>query len=576
MQVDIKRRKNLDILMRLFALTKHYWPAYLLLFSCSFFAAPLALLAPLPLSIIADFVLGDKPIAGTWLAKLPLLVDSNQDILVFAILLLLLTSLLQQCDSYGNWLLQTYVGDRVSINLKKKFLDHLLRLPISQHRSTHSTDYLYRMQNDIPSLMYVPIQWIIMMNASISVAVMIYVIAQLNGKIALLALVVLPLIYLLLKVYEPRARKSWAQFKEMESHQFGFLKETLAVVLPLKAYGMESLRSGEANRLGLQLLLQQMRAIGVESVFGASIALLLATGSALVLYQGTADVLQQELSLGQLILIMGYLSQLYKPLETLAKKSASMQSAFASADRVLGVLDLPVDPLYTSPNRQLAKGETQGAISMRLVTFAYDNGLPIFNGLNLEIAPGTMLGITGPSGVGKSTLLHLVCGIAKPVEGEILIDGIPIQDLGAEQLSQLISVVFQDSLLVSGTIRDNITFGLAGIAESAIEQSCRDAYAHDFIHRLPLGYQTQVGEGGTKLSGGERQRIALARAFLRNSPILLLDEPTSSVDQDSEQAIVAALHKLVQGRTTLFVSHRPESLLNCTAMLALKNPKLPT
>jgi|GEM_PF-5597999 len=573
MQEDLIRSNSFDILKRLFALTKHYWPAYLLLFFCSFFAAPLALLAPLPLSMIADYVIGGKPIAGSWLAHIPLLLDSNQEIFVFAILLLVLTTLLQQCDSYGNWLLQTYVGERVSMDLKKKFLDHLLRLPISQHRSTHSTDYLYRMQNDIPSLIYVPIQWIIMMNAGISVAIMVYVIAQLNAQIALMALAVLPFIYLLLKVYEPRARKSWAQFKHMESHQLGFLKETLAVVLPLKAYGMESLRSGEANRLGLTLLLQQMRAIGVESVFGAGIALLLAAGSALVLYLGTEAVLRHELSLGQLILIMGYLAQLYKPLETLAKKSASLQSAFASADRVLSVLDLKIDPLYTSASQLLAKVDTKGAISMRLVTFAYENGSPIFNRLNLEIAPGTMLGITGPSGVGKSTLLHLVCGIAKPMEGEVLIDGIPIQDLGAEQLSQLISVVFQDSLLVSGTIRDNITFGLEGITESAIEQACRDAYAHDFIKRLPLAYQTQVGESGAKLSGGERQRIALARAFLRNSPILLLDEPTSSVDQDSQQVIVAALHKLVQGRTTLFVSHRPESLLNCTAILALENAK---
>lgn len=569
----LARHSSLVTVKRLFSLTRKFWPWYLLVFVMSFLAAPLALLGPLPLSIVADFVISGVPTQGTWLDVLPAFItDSRDGILLFAVALLLLTTLLTQMDSYGNWLLQTYLGERTALFLKEKLLGHILRLPLIRHRTLHSAESMYRLQSDIPAVTYIPIQWIIMTNAAFSIAAMVYVIAKLNLCIAALALMVTPFIYILLKVYEPRARYGWATFKAGEAGFLGFLKETIGAALPIKSYGVEQYSTQEAARIGRQVLRQEMRAIGIESLFGGAIALLLAMGAAVILFVGTQAVLATTLSLGNLILIMGYLVQLYKPLETLAKKTANLQSAYASADRVFAILDDKVDEAYHLPPLmpEAAPSPIKGEIEFKGVSFSYNSDQQLINQLDLRIPARGQIGIVGRSGIGKSTFIHLLRGLISPDAGEILLDGISIQTYANADLCRLISVVFQDSILLSGSIRDNIAFGLSDVPLELIKSAAREAFADEFISRLPAGYETRVVEGGANFSGGERQRIALARAFLRNSPILILDEPTSAVDRESERKIVAALEKLMKNRTTILVSHRKESLAGCSQVFSLE------
>ncbi|WP_176736637.1 ABC transporter ATP-binding protein [Oligoflexus tunisiensis] len=558
---------------RLLSLTRPYWKYYGALFFLSFLSAPLALLAPLPLSLVADFVVGSRPVEGSWLAQLPFSIGTSPEtLLLIALFIMIFTTLLQQLDSYGNWLLQTYLGEKVSIDIKQFFFQHILHLPLQKYRDIHSADYLYRLQTDIPAVTYIPIQWIIMASSTVTVGGMLYVMARLDLRLALLAIGVLPFVYIFLKVYEPKARLGWNDYKEMETHFLAFLKEALGAVLLIKGYGMERTKAEELGKIGRKVLAKNMKAILIESLFGGLIALILALGAGLVLYVGTHAVLRGTLSLGHLILVMGYLIQLYKPLETLAKKTANLQSAMVSAQRIFAILDLKPDPLYLTGVTE--KQAFQGEIELQDLHFRYADRLPTLDGLNLRIPAGNFIGISGSSGVGKSTLLQILLGLIKPDRGLVYFDGRPLPEIGAESLRQLISVVFQDTVLFSGTIRDNIAFGMQNVSRDEVEKAAQDAHAHDFIMQLPKGYDTHIGESGLRLSGGERQRIALARAFLRNRPILILDEPTSAVDQSSEKLIIDALQKLVQNRTTILVSHRLESFKNCQQRYELVGGKL--
>ena len=278
------------------------------------------------------------------------------------------------------------------------------------------------------------------------------------------------------------------------------------------------------------------------------------------------------MTVGELIYVLHLVAQLYEPLKTISKKMTSMQSHLAGAERVFALLDESTDVVERPDARPLVRAA--GAMAFRHVSFAYEKEWPVLQDISFEIGPGTCLGIAGTTGAGKTTLVSLLTRFYDPTAGEILLDGVPLCDYKLADLRNQFAIVLQEPVLFSTSIAENIDYARPGASESEIVAAAKAANAHDFITRLPQGYETLVGERGMRLSGGERQRISIARAFLKDAPILILDEPTSSVDMKTEAAIVEAMERLVQGRTTFIITHRPSALRHCDVIARIDGGRL--
>jgi ATP-binding cassette subfamily B protein len=294
--------------------------------------------------------------------------------------------------------------------------------------------------------------------------------------------------------------------------------------------------------------------------------------SAVTLSLGILHVRAGTLSLGNLLLVIGYLGQLYGPLKTMSKKTSQLQAAMASAERAVAVLAEPQDVGERPHPRPLSRAV--GIVEFRHVGFFYSSNVPILHDVSFSVPAGASVGIAGPTGAGKTTLLSLLTRFYDPTSGAILLDGVDLREYKLEDLRRQFAIVQQEPVLFSTSIADNILYARPDAGDRAVEEAARAANAHDFICELPNGYDTIVGERGMKLSGGERQRIALARAFLKDAPILLLDEPTSSVDVNTESVIMDALNRLMAGRTTFLIAHRVGTLEHCDIRITVDHGRI--
>jgi ATP-binding cassette, subfamily B, bacterial len=293
----------------------------------------------------------------------------------------------------------------------------------------------------------------------------------------------------------------------------------------------------------------------------------IAAGTAIVLVIGVLHCLSGVLTVGQLFMVMAYLAQIYEPLKTISKKSADLQSGLVSAERAFALLD-ELPEVVERPNAR-PLGRTRGHFRFDRLGFEYEPQRPILRDVNLEILPGTRVGIRGQTGAGKSTLASLLMRFYDATSGAILLDGVDVRDYRVGDLRNQFALVLQEPILFSTTIAENIAYGRPGATRNEIAQAARDANAHDFIMALPDGYETEVGERGMRLSGGERQRVSIARAFLKDAPVLLLDEPTSSIDPVTEAVIMEAMERLMCGRTVFMIAHRLSTLRTCDLQLEL-------
>jgi ATP-binding cassette subfamily B protein len=535
------------------------------LFALSVLGAPLSLLAPLPLKLAVDCGIQGLPLPGPLAALLPAGTSGAAAIAVAAALLVALT-ILSQAHSMAVALLRALAGERLLSSFQSRLFLHAQRLSLAYHDTHGSADVVYRIQRDASSLQTLTVDGVTpFVSAVVLLVGMFTVAARLDMQLACIALAVTPVFLVLAHVFRSRLRERSREVKRLESSAQGVLHEVFGALRVVKAFGQEE-REGErflrSSRAGIRA---RLRLSFAEGRFDMLVALTTALGTGAVLFVGAGHVHAGVLTLGNLLVVLSYIARIYEPVRTISKKALSMQSALASAERAFAILD--ERPEVVERPGALPLQRAHGRVSFADVAFGYSAEQPVLEHVSIDVEPGMRVGIAGRTGSGKTTLLGLLARFHDPTAGAIRLDGIDLRDLRLADLRSQFAVVLQETVLFSASIAENIAYARPGASEAEIVAAAKAAEAHDFITALPDSYDTQVGERGMQVSGGERQRIALARAFLKDAPILLLDEPTSALDPGTEGAILASMERLMRGRTSFLISHRPSALVPCDLVL---------
>jgi len=513
------------------------------------------LLKPWPFKYIVDGVLTagsaeSKAQLAAWFGSV-----SPQAMTFVLCLAMVGITLLAGLANLGSSYLLINVGLKSLLRIRTELYAHLQRLSLKFHDTRRSSDSSFRVAYDTQSIQTIFNRGFTnIFTSGIMLVSTFFIMVRLDAKLTLLSLAVVPLIVFAIYWFAKRIRSQSTTIQERESALLATLQEGLASVRMVHAFGQEDREVGQFRDRASESLRANLRLTFTNVSSALIVGTLMATGTAVLYYVGSLHVLQGKLTLGDLLVFASYLLMLYAPLEQLTYTAWAMEGAAAGAKRCFDVLDRE-DDVRDAPHAK-ALGEVSGDIKFANVDFGYDDARQILHGVSLEIKPGETIAIVGGTGAGKSTLLSLVPRFYDPTNGDVTVDGHDLRGLKKKSLRGNISMVLQDTLLFSTTVRENIAYGRPNATEEEIIEAAKRAQAYDFIMRMPEGFSSQVGERGGHLSVGQRQRIGIARAFLKNAPILLLDEPTSALDATTEKAVMETIAELMKGRTTLMVTHR--------------------
>jgi len=531
-------------------------------------------LAPWPLQVIVDHVLSGRPLPEALAAVTPpVLAGSAVALLVAVAVIGLLIQVGNELVRMVHTQMQVKVAQRVVYTLRAQILEHLQALPLRHHLSTPTADSVYRLDADAHCVDDLILGGVFpLVVAGLKLAVMFAVLVYVDLTLALLALAVAPFLFLSLRYYSSRMVDRAEHVKALESSVVERAYETLSLVSAVKSFARERYELARYRRAGDESVQARLALTWQESLFSVVVTAITLVGTTLVLVVGGMHVLDGTLTLGTLLVVIAYLAAVYDPLSAIAHSTGSLQQAVASARRVRGIFDVTPEVL-DDPDAVDASAVT-GHVRFENVGFRYHQSTEVLEGIDFEVRPGELVALVGPTGAGKTTLASLIPRFFEPTEGRVLIDGVDAADYSLGSLRERVALVPQFPVLFTGTIGDNIRYGRLDASAADLEDAARGAQAHDFISRLPQGYDTPVGEGGATLSGGERQRIGIARALLKKAPILILDEPTSAVDAISEGAIFDTLRALRSTHSMLVIAHRLSTIRDATRILVLDGGRL--
>jgi ATP-binding cassette subfamily B protein len=513
-------------------------------------------LRPWPLKVVIDRVLSHKPsrvpLLHTWLDNAPF---TRLEVLYGACAVTILIALLTGLLTYYFTHAMGKIGQDFVFRLRSNLFGHMQRLSLRFHDRQRTGDLTHRLMSDIKEVQDLITGGITILATNVFLLIGILVLMLcVNWKFALVSLAASPFLFLTVFRYKRRIKMASRRARKSTGLLAALAQETLSSIRIVQGLAQEDQQderfqahSENQHQAYLELVRYQARIAPLVDTIAA-------LGLTVVIWYGATRVLAGELTTGDVVLFFAYVTNLYSPMKALSRFSVSFDKACVSAERIVEVMLVRSDVIDREGAR--AVGELKGSIEFRNVSFEYEPGRPVLAHMDLAIAPGEKVAIVGATGAGKSTLVSLIPRFYDPTFGEVCIDGEDIRNCQLQSLREQISLVLQDSLLFSGTIRENIAFGRPGASDEEIVAAAVTANADEFIQRLPEGYETPVAERGTTLSGGQKQRIAIARAILRDAPILILDEPTSSLDSASEQVVIDALERAAAGRTTLIIAHR--------------------
>jgi ATP-binding cassette subfamily B protein len=531
-------------------------------------ATPISLLVPYPVKVILDHVIGSEPLPALLSDWLPdWAAGSRAGLLYLSVAFAVGISILTALHNTAEHLFRESVSDQ----MVRRFRGRLLRnaLTLSLHDEDKGVvDQVFRIAQDAPALQAMTIWGVLpLVIWGLSVASVLAVTAWINLQVAVAALATaLPVMVLIYRSQRALCDR-WHHVRELESGMSRLAFEALGGQRVVVTSGREG---AEARRLvdqGRRAFGARLRVLLIEAGFKIGLTASTGLGTAAILFIGVRDVQSGALTSGELVLLLSYMTQLIDPLKQIALHLVSQQAAMACAERAFDLLERP--PAISDALRAVPVLRARGGIEFRQVSFAYPGGRPLLRDVSFQVPAGACVGIVGRTGSGKSTLMNLLVRLVDPVSGGILLDGVDLRRYRLADLRRQLSVMDQEALLFSTTIAQNIAYGRPDATPDEIVQAARKARAHDFISTLPDGYASMVGERALRLSGGERQRISLARAFLKQAPILLLDEPTSAVDTATERAITDGIEELMRGRTTFIIAHRLATLRRADIILRL-------
>jgi ABC-type multidrug transport system fused ATPase/permease subunit len=470
-----------------------------------------------------------------------------------------------------------YVKTRINTGMNLRFaadlFNHLLRLSFKYHDQTTVGDSIYRVNSDtgfVSTMIWSNFRHVL--TAVVTFAGMLWIVVRLDWQVALLALGVVPVQYISVGLYGRLFNEKAKRIKIMESKAQSFMQEALSCLRVVKAFGQEEREHGRAVDQRWRAVRARIHLDLQESIFSFALRFLSRIDRSAVLLLCAYHVFQGRLTIGSLLVVMTYVGQLQDPIDAIGGVLTDMQDSLVSAERVFEVLD--VEPEIKDRPGAKALERVDGTVVFEDVSFGYDPSRQVVHRISFEARAGEVVALVGPTGAGKTTIASLLMRFYDPDSGRVTIDGEDLRDLSVQTLRDNVALVLQESVLFSGSIRDNIAYGRPGASLEEITEAAGFANAHDFISRLPDGYESPVGERGVRLSGGERQRIAVARAFLKNAPVLVLDEPTSSLDSRTEGVILDVLDRLMAGRTTFIIAHRLSTIRYADQILVLENGRI--
>jgi ATP-binding cassette, subfamily B, bacterial MsbA len=510
--------------------------------------------------------------AYAWLVK-PVLdeifINKNESLLIILPLALFVVAVLKSIFNYGQNYLMNYVGNRVVTDIRQELFGKLIRLPVSYHDVNTSGRLVSRVVNDV-TVMANAVAGVLkdIFQQGLTFLAMMGVIFYQEWRLAGLSVIVIPLAVFTMVRMGKRLRGLATSGQERMGDMASTLQETLSGIRMVKAYGREESEEARFQRSNRSFLSTTMKAIQVSSLGSSHLEVIGVVGVAAIIWYGGFLVINGAMTPGSFFSFLAAMFMAFTPIRKLSGSNNQIQQALAAAERVFGVLDLKTE--QDAEKSQLELPRIAQSVTFDDVTFHYESQLvPALDDINLTIRAGEMVALVGSSGSGKTTLVNLIPRFYEPTAGRILIDGVDIQSYTLRSLRSQIGMVSQDVVLFDDSIRNNIAFGREDATDVDIVQAARLAYAHDFVERFPEGYQTVVGEKGVKLSGGERQRLAIARAILRDPPLLILDEATSALDTESERVVQLALANLMKNRTTVVIAHRLSTIQQADRIMVL-------
>jgi ATP-binding cassette subfamily B protein len=523
----------------------------------------LNLLKPWPFKVIVDnFLRAGSAIPNSWRFWVPLLC-------VALVAIQFLWGIINWMTNY----LFVKIGLQALLQLRTDLYSYLQSLSLKYHDARRSSDSSFRVAYDSQSIQTIYNKGFTNIFASIITLIGTFVIMlRLDWELTLISLAIVPLIVGAIYLFAHRIRRESTSIQEQESAVLAQAQEGLSSIRMVHAFGREDFEVRQFRQQASQSLQANLRLTLTNVNSALVISTLMVVGTAAMYYVGTLHVISGTLTLGSLLVFSAYLLMLYQPLESLTYTAWAMEGATAGAKRCFEVLDRQDDVVDSS--KAIGISSAKGAIAFKSVSFGYSDDRYVLREIDLQIEPNQIVGVVGGTGAGKSTLFSLVPRFYDPTTGSITLDGHDLRDITKKTLRAQIAIVLQDTLLFSTTVRENIAYGRPDATEEEIIDAARRAQADDFIRELPGGYASPVGERGGHLSVGQRQRIGIARAFLKNAPILLLDEPTSALDPRTESAIMETIKELMRGRTTLIATHRLATIHGLDQIIVLEHGRI--
>jgi ATP-binding cassette subfamily B protein len=521
------------------------------------------LLKPWPLQIVIDNVLSGKPFPIDALSASPGI-------------LLLLASVGMVFVHFGAGaltLLHNYTAIRIGQNmvndLRGTLYAHLQRLSLAFHSRQRVGDLLYRITADSFAVQTMIMNGALpILSALVLLAGMLVVLFPLDPALTMLALTVVPVLFILISLFNRRIIEIAGDVRATESRVYSLVQWAMSSIKVVQAFTKEEEEHRRFMGASRESLQATLRLYSWQTLYSGTVNLVIAGGTALVVFAGARAVVSGTLSIGQLIVFISYLAQLYAPINQITQSWGLIAGARVGARRIFEILD--TEPDLKDGTQNFPPSGARGETTWSGVSFSYRPDTPILAGINLKVPVGSKTAVVGPTGAGKSTLLGLLPRFYDPSAGSVAIDGIDVREYTMRSLRNQISMVLQPPLIFPLSVRDNIAYGRPGAADPEIEHAARLARIDDLIASLPEGYDTLLGESGTSLSEGEKQRITIARALLRNAPILILDEPTSALDVTTEALVMAGIEGLMAGRTTFVIAHRLSTVRRCDRIIVLR------